>query len=86
MARAATALGEPWLEPILATHQDDDWVLVKDAAADIGGTTDQVYKWTRRGPDPLPVRYDDLGRVLVRIGDVREHHAEQRRRRAERRG
>lgn len=85
MARAAAALGEPWLEPVLATGHDDDWVLLKDAAADIGGTADQVYKWTRRGPDPILSRADHLGRTLVRLGDVRERYADQRQRRAERR-
>jgi len=85
VGRAAAALGEPWLEPAPAIHRDDDWLTLKDAAADIGGTPDMIYKWTRRGPDPLRTRTDDQGRTLVRLGDVRDHQAEKRRRRAERR-
>ncbi len=85
MARAAAALGEPWLAPAPAVHCDDDWLPLTDAAEDISGTPEMIYKWTRRGPDPLPTRTDERGRILVRLGDVRDHHAEQRRRRAERR-
>ena len=85
MARAAAALGEPWLTPAPAVHRDDDWLTLADAAADIAGTPNMIYKWTRHQPDPLPTLTDDQGRTLVRLGDVRERHAEQRQRRAERR-
>jgi hypothetical protein len=83
-ARAATALGEPWLEPQRVTHTDDDWLTLEDAAAYTTGGPEMIRKWTRRGPNPLRYTTDSRGRILVRLGDVRDRQADQRKRRIDR--
>lgn len=70
---AARKVGEAWLLP--PRFDDDEFVSPLDAAAEVGCSVRAVYKWVSDG---ALANYPALGKVRVRVGDVRQVDADKR--------
>lgn len=79
----AVLFGEHWVTGRLATTDMDTMLPARPMAELVGEEgPDVIRQWATRGKIP---RYrDGDGRTVYRVGDVVDHQAEQRRRRAQR--
>lgn len=78
IAQAAAAAGEHWLAPEVARHGLDDVVTVVEAAHLVGRSARWGYKWVADDRERRAVVGRD-GRIRVRVRDVLEHVARERR-------
>lgn len=79
IARVAADAGEGWLAPQIARHGPDDEVTPAEAAELVGRSTRWVYAWVAQARAQRSVIGSD-GRIRVRIRDVRDALAAERRR------
>lgn len=76
----AIEFGQTWLLPAAATHHDDDWIPLTQAAELVGRTRDMIYKWATRDHRITP-RRNRHGHLIVRVGDILDTDRDMRRER-----
>ncbi|BDB62370.1 helix-turn-helix transcriptional regulator [Rhodococcus sp. RDE2] len=74
------ALGQGWVVPELVTISMDDLLTAAEASALAGVTAQVIYQWAHRGHLPRCAALD--GSTRYRAGDVLDHVARTRRKRA----
>lgn len=72
---AAHAVGEAWVTPTPAIHDDTDLVSVADAADLVARSVRTLYNWV--ADRSLPV-YPERGKIRVLVGDARRVDAAKR--------
>ncbi|EOM77284.1 DNA-binding protein [Rhodococcus rhodnii] len=77
----AADFGQSWTVPQTMTVDEDDLVTAGEAADLVGVTAATVYQWAHRGY--IERRTGTDGRTRYRVGDVLDHLAATRRRRAQ---
>lgn len=77
---SAAEYGQTWILPNTVHFDEDDIVLAPEAAELAGVTTQVVFQWAYRGH--IPRRPGPAGRTGFRVGDVLDHVARTRQKRA----
>lgn len=78
IAQAAAAAGEHWLAPEISRCSLDDVVTVVEAAQLVGRSARWGYQWVAEDRERRLILGRD-GRMRVRVRDVLEHVAQERR-------
>lgn len=79
----ARLLGEGWVAPARVTYDVNDLLAAPEAAAILSVEPGTVRQWGARG---LVKRHQTVDGTRYRLGDLIDHQAEQRQRRAQKAG